>query len=125
MFMRQLWTKSGFLNSNNSGEADCPCNLSDTWEDAYEYPEHDDFKKGRNQIIFYKIQGVTKDSGGSPLGGVTVELYRTIDDTKQDGCISDAAGNYVLYSQYNDPHYVTAFKNPNLAGKTVESLYPA
>jgi hypothetical protein len=123
--IRHLWHKSGFLNCWDSGLADCPNNLYTTWEDAYEWPEMDDFKAGRNLIVFYKIQGVTKDSGGSPLGQVTVELFRTLDDTKQDGCVSDDAGNYVLYSQYNDPHYIRAFKTPNLAGSTVESLYPA
>ena len=89
----------------------------------FEFPEMDDFKAGRNLQVLYKIQGITKDSGGSPLGGVTVELFRTSDDLKVDSVVSDAAGNYVLYTPYpSTPHYCVAFKSPNLAGSTVQSL---
>lgn len=120
---RHLWSKSGFINCFDSGsDANCPNNLFTTWEDAFEWPQWDDIKNGGRTMPVFKIQGVTKDAGGSPLGGVTVELFRELDDTKQDGCISDAAGNYLLYTPFSDAHYIVAFKSPNLAGSTVHTL---
>lgn len=125
IFMRHLWRKPCFINCfDATSDANCPVNLRDSMENAYEMQELDDFKAGRNLQVLYKIQGVTKDSGGSPLGGVTVELYRTLDDVKQDSTVSDAAGNYVLYTPYTgaETHYIVAFKSPNLAGSTVQTL---
>ena len=124
IFMRHLWRKSGFINCfDATSDANCPVNLKDSMDNAYEWMEMDDFKAGRNQVVLYKIQGVTKDSGGSPLGGVTVDLFRTSDDLKVDSVVSDEAGNYVLYTPYPTvPHYCVAFKSPNLAGSTVQSL---
>jgi len=125
IFMRHLWRKSGFINCfDSTSDANCPNNLQDSMGNAFEYLELDDYKAGRNLQVLYKIQGITKDSGGSPLGGVTVELYRTLDDVRQDTTISDAIGNYVLYTPYTgaETHYIVAFKSPNLAGSTVQTL---
>jgi len=126
IFMAHLWRRSCFVNCfDPTSDANCPNNLKNSIDAQFEFQEIDDWKVGRNYVAQLKIQGITKDSGGSPLGGVTVELFRTADDTKQDTCVSDSAGNYVLYTIYNEPHYVRAFKSPNLAGSTVESLSPS
>ena len=123
IFMRHLWHRSGFIGCNGTVDPNSPVNLYTTWEDAYEWPEIDDMKAGRNQIVLYKIQGVTKDSGGSPLGECQVSLFLTSNDTEIDSCVSDAAGNYVLYTPYPSvPHYCVSFKDPNLTGATVRTL---
>ena len=124
VFMSHLWRRSGFVNCfDSTSDANCPNNIQNSQGNAYEYMEMDDFKAGRNLQTLYKIQGVTKDSGGSPLEGVTVDLFRTSDDLKVDSVVSDAAGNYVLYTPFQSvPHYCVAFKSPNLAGSTVQSL---
>jgi hypothetical protein len=123
IFSRHLWHRSGFLNCCGTTDPNCPTNLYTTWEDAYEWPELDDYKAGRNLIVLYKIQGVTKDSVGSPLGGCQVSLFLTGADTEVDSGVSDAAGNYTLYTPYASvPHYVVSFKDPNLTGATVRTL---
>jgi len=124
VFSRHLWRQSSFINSwDSTSDAACPNNLCDTQEDAFEWHECDDYKAGHNGVVMYRIQGVTKDSGGSPLGGVTVDLFRSSDDLKVDTVISDPNGGYTLYTPYAATnHYCVAFKNPNLAGSTVQTL---
>ena len=123
IFMQHLWPKSQFINrKDSSSDANCPNNIYPN-DILWEYPDFFTEAYGGNEYAqLYKIQGVTKDSGGTPLGGVSVELFRTLDDTRQDGCVSDAGGNYLLYSRYPDAHYIVAFKSPNLAGSTVQTL---
>ncbi len=122
--MRQLWGKSGWLNSFDSvSDANCPNNLVSTDEDMYEYPKFNDFPGGGGGPVLYKIQGITKDSAGNPLGDCRVELFRTSDDLRVDEVISDAAGNYLLYTPYiYDMHYCVSYKDPNLTGATVRTL---
>lgn len=120
---RHIWSKSGFINCfDSTSDGSCPNNLFTTWEDSWEWPQFDDIKNGGRNMPVFKIQGVTKDSGGNPLGGVRVELFRELDDTKQGEAVSDAAGNYLLYTPFSDTHYIVAFKAPNLAGSTVHTL---
>ena len=77
---------------------------------------------GRTSIL-----GVTKDSAGAPLGSVTVQLFRTSDDTFQTEVVSTAAGNYVLYPDVAGPFYIVAYKagSPDVAGTTVNTLEAA
>jgi hypothetical protein len=121
---RHLWSRSGFINSfDSTSDPSCPNNLFTTWEDSWEWPEGNDIKAGGRTNVVYKIVGVTKDSNGNPLGGCTVDLFRTSDDLKIDKTISDAAGNYILYTPYpSTNHYCVAYKDPNLAGSTVQTL---
>jgi hypothetical protein len=125
--IRHLWSKSGFVNCFDSGsDANCPNNLFTTWEDSFEWPQWDDIKNGGRTMPVWKIQGVTKDSGGSPIGGITVDLFLTATDVKVDTCISDAAGNYQLWTPYqNQAHYCVATNNSTLAGATVNTLIPS
>jgi hypothetical protein len=124
VFMRHLWPRPGFLGcSDPTSDPNTPSNLAYTSEDMYEYPEFDNYKSGNNTLTLYKIQGVTKDSGGSPLGNCQVSLFVTGLDIEVDSCISDAAGNYLLYTPYpSTPHYCVSFKDPNLTGATVRTL---
>jgi hypothetical protein len=124
IFMLHLWPGSGWVNAfDSTSNPNCPNNLSSNVEDMWEYPDFTfEAYGGGEYATLYKIQGVTKDSGGNPLGGVTVELFRTLDDTKQNSVVSDDAGNYLLMTRYPDAHYIVAFKSPNLAGSTVQTL---
>lgn len=71
-----------------------------------------------------KFTGVTKDSGGSPLGGATVQLIHTSDDAFIQQQTSDPVGNYAVYSPYADGHYLVAYLpgSPDVAGTTVNTL---
>jgi hypothetical protein len=124
IFMLHLWPRSGFLGCfDSTSDPECPNNLIYSNEDTWEYPQFDDYKSGNNTLTLYKIQGVTKDSGGNPLGGCIVELFRASDDLKVDEGVSDVNGNYLLYTPYQTvPHYCVSFKDPNLTGATVRTL---
>jgi hypothetical protein len=124
VFMFHLWPRSGFLGCFDFvGDGNTPCNLCYSNEDTWEYPLFDDFKSGNNTLTLYKIQGVTKDSAGNPLGNCGVELFRASDDLKVGEGISDINGNYLLYTPYPTiPHYCVSFKDPNLTGATVRTL---
>jgi hypothetical protein len=123
VFMIHLWPRSGFLGCFDSvSDPNCPNNLCYSNEDTWEYPQFDDFKSCNNTLTLYKIGGVTKDSGGSPLANCEVILFRTLDDSKQDMCMSDVNGNYLLYTPFADNHYCVAYNNPNVTGATVNTL---
>lgn len=95
--------------------------------DSFEYVPLWTWGAGGGAATLYKIQGITKDSGGSPLGGCVVDLFRTSDDLKVDSVVSDAAGNYLLYTPYlTDAHYCVAYKAlaPDVTGATVNTLTP-
>lgn len=107
----------------STGEIDCPDVLRTS--SPFEYVEYDDYKSGSKYTLLYKIQGITKDSGGSPLGNCVVHLHRTLDDSKVDSIVSDSAGNYLLYTPYiTEAHYCVAYLNPNVTGATVNTLLP-
>lgn len=74
----------------------------------------------------YGFAGVTRDQYGGPLGGVTVKLFRTADDTLQDSQVSDIYGGYLLSTPFIDAHYVVSQKSgpPAVSGATVNTLIP-
>ena len=121
---RHIWSRSGFLNCfDSTSDANCPNNLFSTWEDSWEWPQWNDPKYGCRTNPVWKIQGVTKDSGGSPLGGIYVTLFLTVGDIEVDRTISDANGNYTLWTPYqSQAHYCVATNNSTLAGATVNTL---
>jgi hypothetical protein len=73
----------------------------------------------------YPISGVTKDSTGAPLAGVTVDLFDTRTDVKLDSEVSDGSGAYV-FNVTSGPFYIVAYKagEPDVAGTTVNTLGP-
>ena len=117
------WPRSGFINCfDSTSDANCPNNVFASNEDAWEYPELNNPRNGCRTNVVYKIQGVTKDSGGSPLGGVWVYLHRASDGLRIDSVLSDAAGNYQLFTPYYpDYHYCVTF-GTGLAGATINTL---
>lgn len=78
-------------------------------------------------VARFGYRGVTRDSNNSPLGGVTVKIFRTADDSKvADDVVSDAGGNYIISTPYYEPHYLVMRKAgaPEVSGVTVSSQYP-
>lgn len=73
------------------------------------------------------ITGVTRDSAGAALGGVTVQLFRTVDDVYIGETVSDGAGAYSIVSVVSGPFYIVAYQAgaPDVAGTTVNTLVPA
>ena len=71
------------------------------------------------------ISGVTRDSTGAPLGGMTVKLYNTNDDKMQEVVTSDANGNYTFSSIVNaDAYYIVEYKTgpPDVRGTSDNTL---
>lgn len=70
------------------------------------------------------VTGVTKDSGGSPLGGCTVKCYRTSDDSLVGTTVSDGSGNYSFVVGQGQLYYCAAWKAgaPDVAGATDNNL---
>ncbi len=75
--------------------------------------------------LIYLIAGVTRDSGGAPLGSCVIQLFRTSDDaiieektSAGDGSFSFTVPNGI--TQY----YIVAYKagSPDVAGTTVNTL---
>jgi hypothetical protein len=74
----------------------------------------------------FLIAGVTHSNSGSPLGGATVKLFRTVDDVCVAQTTSDANGKFT-FSLPNDSYkayYISAYLagNPNVVGITDNSL---
>ncbi len=71
-----------------------------------------------------QVAGITKDANGNPLGGCTVHLFKTADDSKVAAAISDANGNYSFNTNPVDLYYVVAYLagSPDVAGTTVNTL---
>lgn len=69
------------------------------------------------------VTGVTRDSGGNPLGGCTVELFDTRTDQRVAATVSDGSGNFSLPGA-SGPYYLVCYKagTPDLAGTSVNTL---
>ena len=126
IIMQHLWPRARFINCFDSvSDANCPNNIKQSDEASWmPIPEFWEVgKAGKNIQYLYKIQGITKDDGGNPVGGIMVDLFRTLTDQKVDSCVSDAAGNYLVYTPYpSEGHYCVATNGVNLAGSTVNTL---
>ena len=73
----------------------------------------------------FGVVGVTRDSYGSPLGGVTVKLYQTSSDLMVASVVSDPLGNYTVTTPfYPDQHYLVFYKSgsPDVFGTSVNTL---
>lgn len=73
----------------------------------------------------YGLAGVTRDVYGTPLGGVTVKLFRSSTDEKVSQTISDASGKYFVTTQYYpDAHYLVTYKtgSPDVFGTSENTL---
>ena len=63
----------------------------------------------------YVVTGVTKDAAGTPLAGVTVDVYETLSDTHRGRAVSDASGTYTVPVNAPDTG-LTFYARADLAG---------
>jgi hypothetical protein len=77
----------------------------------------------------YGVEGVTRDVYGTPIGGCTVKLYRTLTDELVSATISEASTGAFLASTpyYPETHYLVSYKagSPDLSGTSVNTLIGA
>lgn len=63
----------------------------------------------------FVVSGITKDSGGTPLAGVTVDVFETATDIFRGRCVSNADGTYTVYVNSPDTG-ITFYARADLAG---------
>jgi hypothetical protein len=70
------------------------------------------------------VSGLTKDSGGAPLGLCTVDLFNSATDIREQSVISDASGNYSFTVDPTMHYYCVAYLvgSPDVSGTTVNTL---
>ena len=74
-----------------------------------------------------RIAGVTRDSGGSPLGSCVVRAYLTTGDVFVGQVTSDSGGYFEVPTIWTGAnHYLVAYKpgSPDVAGSTLNTLTP-
>ena len=77
----------------------------------------------------YGVSGITRDIYGSPLGGVTVKIFKTSNDSLVSTIVSDAnTGAYIVTTPYYpDTHYIVTYKagSPDVFGTSPNTLIGA
>jgi len=77
----------------------------------------------------YGVSGITRDIYGSPLGGVTVKIFKTSDDSLISTIVSDAnTGAFIVTTPYYpDTHYIVTYKtgSPDVFGTSANTLIGA
>jgi hypothetical protein len=71
-----------------------------------------------------RFSGVSRDATGNPLSGVTVNLFRTSDNSFVGSTISDGSGNWVFYGVSGDPFFVVEYMSgvPDVFGTSPNNL---
>jgi len=123
-YCTQWWPRGASLMMGGDGNDICEA----VWMDKTEMIE----AKGGGTNSRFGIAGVTRDVYGTPLGGVTCKLFRTVGDLYKDvlidETISDPQGNYLLSTPfYPDAHYVVTYKagSPDVFGSSPNTLIGA
>ena len=109
------WPGSGFL-----GDYAADISVLKSW-----WVEQPEITRGTNSRFGY--QGTSRDVNNSPLGGATIKLFLTADDTKvATDVISQADGTFVISTPYYAPHWLRMSKSgsPDLQCTTVSTSYP-
>jgi hypothetical protein len=117
------WYRSAFWPRRGGFVGDVSADIGVMDSGWTELPEITGGSRSRFGVI-----GVTRDRYNSPLGGVTLKLYRTQTDEMVDTIVSDPFGNYLLTTPYYpDAHYIVAYKagSPDVQGTTVNTLIGA
>lgn len=70
------------------------------------------------------VVGITRDAAGAPLPGVTVDIFRTLDDVKVGAAVSDPNGVYMVPVYEDAVYYAVGYLAgaPDVAGTTVNTL---
>ncbi len=117
-FATPWWPGSGFMGD---AAVDCGAQAAGffAWG-SYFTPS------GVNSRLGY--MGVTRDVNNSPLGGATVKLFLTADDSKVTPDVTSNAttGEYVISTPYYAPHWIKIKKagSPDVQGVSVDTIYP-
>ena len=85
------------------------------------------FKSPALRGLAWSLSGFTRDSGGSALGGATVQLFYTSNDMPAGEVVSDGStGAYSFAVGPANTYYAVAYKagSPDVAGTTVNTLAP-
>ena len=74
--------------------------------------------------VNFRLSGVTRNSEGLPVDGVTVNLFLTATDQQVLTTVSNAAGEFVFDVMPPGLYYLVAYKtgSPDIAGTTVNTL---
>jgi len=82
------------------------------------------FKSPQFSTSSLYITGVTRNSAGAALGGVTVDMFVSATDMFVTTTVSDGSGNYSIQVLVSGPFYLVAYKagSPDVAGTTVNTL---
>lgn len=73
------------------------------------------------------FSGVTRDGNNSPVGGMTVRLYRTSDSLLVQTVVSRADGSYNISTPYvGQDHFIACYKTdpPAKGGASLSNLQP-
>jgi hypothetical protein len=72
------------------------------------------------------LSGISRDAAGAALGGVTVNVFRTPDNTLVDSTVSDGSGNWSLLANTYGPFYFVEYKSgsPDVFGTSKNSNLP-
>lgn len=105
------WTRSSFRGGMGAAIE----NMQNVWE--WNYPL-------TGQHNPKKVSGITKDSTGTPIGGVTVLLFNTGTDLLVDTVVSDSTGAYELADPNNVACFVVGYLagSPDTTGATKNNL---
>lgn len=119
-YRTQWWPGTGQVMSGDPDGSTISGPTLNESQNSWEETDQEEGGAGR-----YGIIGVTRDAYGSPLGGMTVKLYRTSDDSVQSSTVSDQFGNYTVTTPYYpDAHYIIVYKSgsPDTFGTTPNTL---
>jgi len=81
------------------------------------YDETKGFDRDLGQLSM-RIIGVSRDASGAALGGCSIHVFRTTDDTLVALTTSDGSGNWVAYPNAPGPYYFVEYKagSPDVFG---------
>ncbi|MGZ4849800.1 MAG: hypothetical protein ACXV2C_00240 [Candidatus Bathyarchaeia archaeon] len=112
-----VWPRSSFTGQDY-------VNMPMVWECRHQQWEYSQIMIPDGQHTRKKITGVTRNSVGTAVNGITVNLYNTTTGALVDSQVSDSAGNYTV----TDPNGVSCFVvaylagSPDTAGTTKNNL---
>lgn len=115
-------SKNGVLQYRANAGIATPCGawVSNDWSPL--------LRKTVGGYARYSLSGVSRDSAGAALGGCTVKVFLTGNDTKQFETVSDGSGNWSIDVGANPgPFYYVEYKigSPDQAGTSINTNVPA
>lgn len=112
-FSSPWWPRSRFAGDCGVDVAMCP---SVWWAEVY---------PTAGASSRYGFRGYTRDRFGSAVGGCTVKLFLSSDDSRQDSQVSDPTGAFLVTTPYYpDAHWIYVHKDgsPDIDGVSTNDL---